>query len=235
MLKYQSLLKENNLTLDSEVLDPAFVTKVQDFEAKLAKKALTEEEINSTDEELVKLFNETVEIQEVESPEVQKANHRAAIAEAKEKITNATTLNELKKLQVEFINLPELDPFISKRIERMEAAEKEEITKKQLSEFAEEVKASDYADLTGLQEKYKDQPETLKLIQARLEKEKPSPKDKTIREKLQEAKKRRWSFDELRAIGIKVTGDDMEIEGVTLERQYMFKVYEIVAVDGKPV
>ena len=41
------------------------------------------------------------------------------------------------------------------------------------------------------------------------------------------------NYDDLRAIGIHPTGDDMEIKGFKLIRQFSFKVYQIIPPKGK--
>lgn len=232
--KYKVLLKENNLTLESDVLDPAFVQKAKDFQADLDAKKLTEDQINAIDDELVELFNK-LEFEEVDSPEVIKEKRRAAIAEAREEIAAAETEEALLGLQKKHEELPELQPFIEKRIEKvrkaMEAAGKEKFT----ADARAEIEAAAYEALAVLLEKYKDHPDLVKLIEARIEKEKPAPKEQTLREKIQAAKKRRWTYEDLKAIGIKPTGDDMEIEGVYFQRQYLFYVYHIVKIDGKLV
>jgi hypothetical protein len=236
--KYKLLLKEHKLTLESDVLDPAFVQKAKDFEEALKKKELTEDQINAIDDELVELFSH-LEIEEVDSPELAKEKHKAKVLEAKNVIAAAETLDELKKLQKEYEALPELQPFIEKRIEKLEKAVEEATDKAEKEKFitdsTAEIAAAKYETLAGLSEKFKDHPDLVKLIEARIIKEKPAAKEMTIREKLQAAKKRRWTYDDLIAIGIKPTGDDMKIEGVYLQREYMFKVYFITEIDGVKV
>jgi hypothetical protein len=236
--KYKLLLKEHKLTLESDVLDPAFVQKAKDFQADLEAKKLTEDQINAIDDELVALFGQ-LEIEEVDSPELAKEKHKAKVLEAKEVIAAAGSMDELKKLQKEYEEFPELQPFIEKRIEKLEKAAQEAVDKtekiKFMSDATAEIEAAAYEALAALSGKYKEHPDLLKLIEARIEKEKPAAKELTIREKLQAAKKRRWTYDDLIAIGIKPTGDDMEVEGVYLQREYMFKVYFIIAIDGVKV
>ena len=233
--KFEKLMAKWEIELDNPVCDPAFVTKVNDFRARLEKKSLTDEEITAWDDELTNLFQTLHELKEEESPEVKKAQRRADMAELKSKITDAETPEQLNALTPELENFPELQPLFDKRTEKLQKA-MEKVQKDQFFADAQaEIKETEYNDLAGLLEKYKDYPDLVVLIQSRIEKEKPIVKDKTKRELLSEAKKREWSYEDLKAIGITPTGFDMEIEGVTLTKQYMFKVYHITKVDGKKI
>lgn len=229
-LQYRKLMKDWNVTLESDALDRAFVTKATEFEEKLKINALSDDEITALDNELVELFNKQ-DLVEEDSPEVKAANRKAAIAEAKNEIAEAETIEVLKALQKKFEHLPELDTFIEKRIEKIQKATETAQQNKFLTEANEEIKATDFLNLPALLEKYKDHPDLLKTIQSRIEKEKPHV-EPTLREKLSNAKKREWTYDDLRAIGITPTGDDMEVEGVYLQRQYLFYLYKITKVDG---
>jgi len=231
--KYEKLMQEWETNMDNPVLDKAFVAKVEDFKQKLEKKSLTDEEIAIADDELCKLFKELHKLEEVESEDVKRANHKVRVAEAKEEIASAETIQALKILQSKFDDLPELQPFIAKRIEKLDKVENDQQLQQTIAKGKEEIKSAPYSNLPGLIEKYKDHAELVALINQRIEKEKPS-EDLTIRQKLANAKKKRFTYDELRAMGIKITGDDMEIEGIYLERQYLFKIYEITSIDGKP-
>jgi hypothetical protein len=226
-------MEDWNVTLESDALDRAFVTKAKEFEEKLKINALSDDEITAWDNELVGLFNEQ-DLVEEDSPEVKAANRKREIAEAKNEIAEAETIEALTALQKKFEHLPELDTFIEKRIEKIRKATEDAQQNKFLTEATEEIKATDYPNLPALLEKYKDHPDLIKLIQTRIEKEKPHV-EPTLREKLSGAKKREWSYDDLRAIGITPTGNDMEIEGVLLKRQYLVYVYKIEKVDGKRV
>lgn len=232
-LDYRKLLKENKLALDSDILDPAFVAKAKEFEERLENKSLTDDQIKQWDDDLIKMFNELHTIEEEDSPEVQAAKRKADIAEAKEEITQAESIEQLKVLQKKFQHLPELAPFMEKRIDKFEKTAETEQRNKVISEAIELVNKANYNILPDLEKQYSEYPQVVKVIQSRIEKEKPA--ERAIREKLAGAKKREWTFQELREIGIEPTGDDMEIEGVTLERQYLFRVYHITKVDGKRV
>lgn len=234
-ISYRGLLKEYNLTLQSDVLDPAFVQKANEFEEKVKNNELTDEEIKAWDDDLVKCFNDLHNFEEEESAEVKAAKHKAEIAEAKNEIAEADSLKVLTALQKKFFHLTELAPFLEKRIEKVQKAAADAEQNKFINDATEEIKTAEYAGLPALLTKYKDHPDIVERIQARIEKDKPADPRATIREKLANAKKREWTYTDLKDIGINPTGDDMEIEGVYLQRQYLFKIYRIIAVDGKKV
>jgi hypothetical protein len=234
-INYRKLMEEWEIGLDSPVLDGAFVTKAQDFEAKLKAGSLTDDEIKAIDEELVTLFNQHERHLE-DSPEVKKEKRKNAILEAREKIANAETIGAIEALEEEYGEyLPELVQFIEKRKEKIAKALEVDATKLFIENAGIEIEGAAYGALPALLEKYKDHPELIKVINVRVEKEKPEPKELTLKEKILNAKKRQWTYDELKALGIKITGDDMEIEGIYFQRQYLYKVYHIIKVDGKKV
>lgn len=235
-IKYRKLMKDWNIeSFDNPILDPAFVQPAKEFEEKLKNNELTDEEIKATDDELVVLFEKLHPQELIDSPEVTAANRKAEFAEAKNEIAEADSIPTLTGLSVKFSHLTELAPFIEKRIEKLTKANEASSKDKFTADALAEIKAAEYANLQHLFEKYKDHLELLKVIEARIEAEKPEPPKETLRDKLANAKKREWSYDDLRAIGIAPTGDNMEIEGVYLERQYMFYVYLITKVDGKRI
>lgn len=234
-MEYKKLMEKWEVKLDNPVLDPAFVQKATEFEAKVKNNELSDEEIKTWDDDLVKCFNDLHQFSEPESREVVAAVRKAEIAEAKNEIAEAETLDALTVLQQKFAHLTELSDFIQKRLDKVRKAVMDNQQRQVLSEATAEIKAWEYASLSDLLEKYKDHPELISIIEARIEKEKPAPIQETLRDKIQKAKKREWSYADLRAVGIEPTGDDMDIEGVYFERQYMFKVYKIITVDGKKV
>lgn len=229
--KYEKLMQEWEMNMDNPILDPAYVTKVKDFQTKLEKRSLNDDEITAWDNEICKMFVELHELREEDNPEMTKTKHRADMNELKNKIAEAETLEQVNALAGELENFPELQPFFDKRLDKLQKAAQSQ----QQAQVLQEINSSPYETLPSLLEKYKDHPDLVKSIEHRIEKEKPQPKDKTKRELLSEAKKREWTYDELRAIGITPTGDDMEVEGVYLQRQYMFKVYRITKVDGQKI
>jgi hypothetical protein len=233
-LDYRKFMEDWDITLDHPVLDKAFVVKARKFEADLAEKKLTDEQIKETDAELLRILTEEHKFEEVDSEEVVKEKLRNRILEAKNKISEAESVEAIEALQEEYKDVyKELKEFIAKRIEKLQKAADSEARKKVLDEGSQEIEAAGDDILESLQDKYKDYPELLKKISARIEK-RPA-KDKTLREKILDRKKRGWTFDELREVGVKVTGDDMEVEGIVFERQYGFKVYHIRMVDNKKV
>jgi hypothetical protein len=234
-MEYKKLMEKWEVKLDNPDLDPAFVQKATEFETKLKNNELSDDEIKAWDNDLVNCFNELHNFSEEESAEVLAAKRKTEIAEAKNEIAEAETLESLTGLQQKFAHLTELAPFIQKRIEKIQKVMETEQENKFSAEASAEIQGADYETLPSLLEKYKDYPQIVKSIEARIEAEKPAPAQETLRDKLQKAKKREWSYGDLKAIGIEPTGDDMEIEGVYLERQYMFKVYKIIRVDGVKV
>jgi hypothetical protein len=235
-LAYENLMKELKLTLDSDVLDPAFVEKAKDFQEKLSNKELTAEQIEQTDAELVEMLNAITE--EDDSDEVKAEKRRAEIAEARNVIAEADTIEKLTGLEAEYMKkgFKELLPFIDKRKEKIEKAARETAAAEEHRLAMEEITGAKYEDLAALSDKYKGNADLEKAINDRIEKEKPAPKDKTLREKILAKEKRKWFYQDLREIGINPTGEqEMEIEGITFTREVFFKVYYITAVDGKKV
>jgi hypothetical protein len=234
-IKYRKLMEEWGVKLDNPVLDPAFVTKATQFEADLKAGKLTDDQIKATDDELVAMFNQ-LEKEELDSPELIKEKKKNRILEAKDKIAEAGTLDQIAGYEKEYGDvMPELAAFIEKRKEKIGKATEESQQKQFIADAGKTIAEAAYADLPALAEKYKDYSELIKAINARIEKEKPAPQPETLREKIQKSKKRQWTYKELEAIGIKPTGDDMELEGISFQRQYLYKVYHIIAVDGQKV
>jgi hypothetical protein len=248
-INYRKLLKEYGIEIDKTTLepviidknndfkvDPAFTVMVKEFEGKLKKKSLTDEEIEAADAELIKQFGELHELSEEDSPELKKEKRKARILEGKDKISEAGTIEEIEKLQAEYGDVAdELQAFIDKRVEKINKAAYDQQVQQAITQGKEEIKGAAYEDLPKLAAKYADYPELVTAINARIEKEKPEPKGKTLREKLAEAKRQEWTYDQLRSIGITPTGEDMVVEGVFLERQYLLKIYKITKIDGKAV
>lgn len=234
-MEYRNLLKEWGLTLQSDVLDPAFAQKANEFEAKVSNSELTDDEIKVWDDDLVACFKELHNFEETDSEEVILANRKLETAEAKTLISEASDIDSLTALQNRYKHLTEITSILNKKIEKTNKESQASAQNTFLANANNEILAANYSELIALQEKYKDYDDLSQLINTRIEEGKPEESRKNIREKLADAKKREWTYDDLRAIGIKPTGDDMEIEGVYLQRQYLFKVYHIVRVDGKKV
>lgn len=234
-IHYRKLMEKWEIKLDSPVLDPAFVQKATEFETKVKNNELSDDEIKAWDEELVKLFNELHTFSEEDNSEVIAAKHRAEVSEAKNEIAEAETLAALTALQTKYAHLTELSDFIQKRIHKVQKEVMDNQQRQVFSEATAEIKAWEYASLSSLLEKYKDHPELITLIEARIEAEKPAPKVETLRDKLSGAKKREFTYEDLKAFGINPTGSDMEIEGVYLQKIYLYRIYKIISVDGNKI
>ena len=228
-IKYRELMKEWGVDLNTPEIDPVFKSKAEDFEAKLAGNELTDEEIAALDAELVELFTSSHKLEEVESEEVKLAKHKAAIAEAKAAIAEAASLEALNQLRATYEeSLPEILPLVDKKIAALdeEQAEKEKLALKELFDYAEaEIAACPYNELQAMGEKYKTYPELVAIIRKRHEDEKPKEDSKERAEKL--LSKKQWGYAELRAMGITPTGNDMTIDGVRLEKEYLLNVYSV--------
>lgn len=228
-------MDEFKIKLEDEAIDPAFRAKAEDFEKKVAENQLSDDEIKAADEELVSLFKELHNFTEEDSDELKLEKHRTRTLEGKNKIAEAETIEEIAALEKEYDDCPDLVPFIEKRKEKLQKASQAAQRNKFIQDATEEVKSAGYDNLPGLLTKYKDEPEIIKLIQARIEKDKPADLPKSKRDMLQQAHKREWSYEDLRKIGIEPSGVDMKIEGVYLRKKHMFKLYEIIEVDGKSI
>lgn len=223
-IKYRELMKECKITLDSDVLDPAFVSMAKDFEQKLAEKKLTDDQIEQMDNELVELFNKNVV--EEDSEEVVKARHDADVANAEKEIEKAKTSEVLNKLQEKFKeSLPEVLPLIEQKLRDLKSEEEKQATEKLMKLATKEIEDCPLDQLQALGEKYKKYPELVKLINEKYNREKPKNEQAKLAEKLRS--KKEWSYKELEALGIKPTGNDMTVAGVRLEKEMYFNVYSV--------
>jgi hypothetical protein len=228
-------MEEYNVTLDNPVLDPAFVTKANDFEEKLKSNQLTDEEIKATDDELVALFN-AHDLSEEDSEEVKKAQRNESIANARLAITEASDVKVLTGLLKKYEDLPEVLPDIQAKITKLEKKAQEQANEKTekenkekrarlIEEGTKEIKDAKYENLQALGEKYKEFPELVKLVNDRHVAEKPDNDDEKLKATL--LTKKEWSYGELKAKGIKPTGNDMTVAGVRMEKEYMLEVYRV--------
>jgi hypothetical protein len=226
-IKYRKLMEEYNITLDNEVLDPGFRSKATDFEEKLKNNQLTDDEIKTWDAELIELFNAQPH-EDVDSEELKDVKHEKDVADAKVAVAEAETNEVLIDLQNKFKEtIPEVLPFITAKIDKLnKQAEKTDKAMKDqfIAEAKKEITAARYDDLQAMGEKYKEYPELVEIIKKRHADEKPAPA-KTLKEIL--LSKKEWSYKELRGIGIEPTGNDMTVEGVRLEREYLLAVYSV--------
>ena len=214
MLKYEKLLKEWDLDLDSDVLDKAFVEKAKKFQKQVANNELKDEEIKAADEELVQMFNELHEFEEESDPELVETKKKVFLLEAKTKIAEAETLDELEEIKKEYKDkFDEIEPVFTARFNKMK------------NKIAEAINSANADKLPGLLEKYKGYSELKKLIENRIKEEEQKRKPSSLKETL--LKKREWTYKELRELGIEPTGNDMIVEGLKLEKEYLFNIYSV--------
>jgi hypothetical protein len=239
MSKYKDLMKDYKVTLDNPVLDPAFVSKANEFEEKLKSDQLTDEEIVVADDELVELFKTLQELSEEDSEEVTAANHAKDVAEARAAIAECNDSKELVALQEKYKQLPEVLPVITAKIEKLvkeaDKAAKDALAKaernkeakrlKAIEDGTKEIQTAKYEDLQIMGEKYKEFPELIKLVNERHINEKPGKADEELKKTL--LSKNEWNYSALRAMGITPTGNDMTVAGVRLEREYLLEVYAV--------
>jgi|WetSurMetagenome_2_1015567.scaffolds.fasta_scaffold185872_3 hypothetical protein len=234
-LLYKEFLEKWELTLDLPILDPAFVVKARDFEAAIAEKRITDEEIQQTDKDLLEMLQKEHKFEEVDSPEVIKERRKNRILEARQKISDAETLEAINSLTEEYNDInKDLKEFIAKRVEKVRKAMDDAAASQFNAEALQVIEDAQDTELEGLLQKYADHPDLIKKIQARIAKIQVSPAE-TLRDKILSRKQREWSFSALKELGIPVSGDSFEFEGIYFERQYLFKVYHIKKVDGNKV
>jgi len=128
----------------------------------------------------------------------------------------------------------DLKEFIAKRVEKVRKAMDDAAASQFNAEALQVIEDAQDTELEGLLQKYADHPDLIKKIQARIAKIQVSPAE-TLRDKILSRKQREWSFSALKELGIPVSGDSFEFEGIYFERQYLFKVYHIKKVDGNKV
>jgi hypothetical protein len=230
-IKYRELMKEAGISIDHPGLDPAYVSRVNTFEKKLAGNELTDQEIKSSDDELIELFK-AHEISEEDSEEVKIANHAKAIAEGKASILEAETIEQLNTLRGPLKEFPDLLSLIDTKVAKIEKAKSDQDDKdkkaqheKMITQAKKEIGEAKYEDLQGLGEKYKDNSELIALIKDRHEKEKPGKQDDELKEKL--LSKKEWSYKELRSMGITPTDENMTVFGVKLEHIWLCDAYRV--------
>lgn len=225
-------MKEYKITLESDVLDPAFVSKAKDFEKKLENNEMTDEEIKAADDELIELFNKH-DLSEEDSEELAAAKRERDLALAKKEVAEAETIVKLTEQKERFKkDFPEVVPLIDKKLvklqkdaEKKEAEEKQVALDKLFGIAKKEIAECPYDELQAMGEKYKQYPEMVELVRKRHEDEKPEKEQAALAEKLRA--KKEWSYKELEALGIKPTGNDMTVAGVRLEKEYLLSIYSV--------
>lgn len=200
-LNYQKKLTNYNITdLKDPILDGKFVSKARTFETAMAKGTLTPEEIEATDEELCKLFDELHEFEEVDAPEVDQLKTQNLILSVKEEANATSDLQELTDLANKYKSYPEIVAFIDKRAE---------VVTKEIARQQEEEKLAKEKEEADKVTKEKIIEHTQNSLQSKL------------------LKKEYWKYSELEEIGVKPTDKDMIVDGVYLEQQFLFKIYKV--------
>lgn len=228
-LKYKAKLDEFEIKdLNDPNLDPAFVAKAKEFEEKITKGTLSDLEIAEIDDDLCKIFDENHDFEEVDSEEVTSLKKQATITEGKREVENNNDLKVLSEITQKYEDYPEVKEYAEKKA----AGIKAELTKKQQAENAHKdllesiENATELSQLKAIAEEYADNKQIVDLatekareIKAESEQKQKSDRAKTLLTKPE------WNYQQLRELGINPTGDDMVVDGVVLERQYMFKAY----------
>ena len=141
-----------------------------------------------------------------------------------QEVDQAQTIEALDLLKEKCSQYPDLLKKVEKKI-----SEAESMTQRQTAEAEIDEPSLDIPSLTKLKKKYSKDADLVKRIDQRIKKiqddatSAESNKKKTLKDKL--LSQEQWSYKDLRDLGIEVTGEDMTVEGVFLQRQYLFNVY----------
>jgi glucan-binding YG repeat protein len=222
--EFEVKMKELDLALDNPVLDPAFVTKATDFKEKVKKHELSDDEAEAIDKELCAMLDQ-LDVSEEDSEEVKKANLRKEQSDAKAEVLEAENEEQLHQLAGKFLHLPEIQKLIEKRLKTIQEKQTAEDQKKIKDEAKEAIRTATYEMLPSLLESYKDYPDLVKVINARIKDEDPSKNESALHDKL--LTKKEWSYAELQELGIKPTGNDMKVAGLKLEKEWFFNIYSV--------
>jgi hypothetical protein len=235
MLKYQKKLAEFNITdLQNENLDPAFVAKVNDFTKKMQNGSLDDKEIADQDEELCSLFDQLHDFEEIPSEELTEMQRANTNLTGKQSVINVKTINELKAILKQYAEFPEVCELADKKITDIQnqnaKKEAENQERQRVSDLI--AKATTIDELKSIS---KDLPENVTWVVEMVNnkanelnarrKSQQQNQNNEIQTKL--LSKTTWTYDELRAIGIEPTGDDMVVHGIKMAKRYLFKAYEI--------
>jgi hypothetical protein len=229
-MKYKQKLAEFDIkSLDDDNLDPAFVAKAKEFETKLEKGSLSDDEIASMDDELSKDFDELHEFEEVESDDVIQLRRQNTILSGKQKIESVSTIDELKAIAKEYEDFPEVVEIATNKAAKIKAEyDKKTVAQKALEDLKASIQnATSVSDLKVIAEENADNKEIVDLAKAKaaeLNQKQEQEKTQTLKQKLLSQK--HWTYPQLIALGVKPTGNDMVVEGVKLNRVYLFKAYE---------
>ena len=235
MLKYQNEMANYQITdLSDESLDPAFVAKAKELQEKITNKSLSDEEVAVIDNELCALFEELHNFEEVPDQELTELQTQNSILKGKEAASKAVTAEELQAVATEYAKFPEVIEITDVKITKIAEAANEasEADKEKVKKQAEVSQAKTLADLEAITKDYDNTiPWIVAMVQDRAKVIREEMKateeinSKGLKEKILAQKV--WSYEQLREIGVNVTGEDMIIEGVKLTRIWLFKGYEV--------
>ena len=234
MLKYVVKMSEYQIKdLSDDALDAAFVVKATDLQEKITNKSLSEEEVEAIDDELCELFDECHDFEEVNAPELTDLQTQNTVFKGKEALQSANSLEDVNEILEKYNAFPEVVELCNKKIEGLNAQQSEvnELETARAKMQADVAKATTLDELTEITKEYDNKdPWIVELVQGRANEikasnqEKQEQKSKGLKEKLMS--QRVWSYEQLKEIGINVTGQDMVVEGVKMKRTYLFKAYE---------
>ena len=227
-------------SLDDTNLDEQFVAEAREFLKKVENKELDEEATKAEDARLVELFESRHDEIKVDSEEIKKEKQKTAdllaekeetrkanlIKQAQIDVAKLTDVESLEKLKPKYEELPEALQVVQNKIDWVKT--EHEKKDKKVQKKADADKATDEAD--KLEKARKD-----KIAVDKAAAKAPTKKIIEGLKKLAGMKGYYATYDDLRAIGIRPTGDDMEIEEFQLIRQYSFKVYKIISPPDKKI
>ena len=231
MYKFEKKMREWDIdSLNDPNLDGQFVSEAKEFLRKVDNKELDDDNIIKEDERLMELFDslheqlledsEAVRIEKIKNKKLKEENEKIRknniINKAQISISKINDIADLEKLKEDYKDVPEALAIVEGKIQWLkEEQKKKDETKAKEAEAEAKAKAKAKAEAEAERiAKEKEQAPTKKMIDGL--------------KKLSKMKGYYANYDDLRAIGIKPTGDDMEIKGFKLIRQFSFKVYKIV-------
>lgn len=233
MFEFQKKMeKEYNVTtLDDPNLHEDFVSEAREFLQKVENGELDDDKKKEGDQALVVLFDAKHQPEDSDEVKAQKEENRLLqekqaqtekenlIKQAKIDVSETIDLKVLQKLRIDYYDEPEALQVVENKINFI--TEEKEKSSKQKEKKTKEIGAVSDADKLEQQRKEKVKKE---------EEEKEAPAKIIIDglNKLASMKGYYATYEDLRAIGIKPTGDNMEVHGFKLIRQYYFRIYEII-------
>lgn len=144
---------------------------------------------------------------------------------AESEVAKANSVKEMEALKQKYTHFPNLNAKIDEKIVAIKTNDAHQAILQEISD------ASNSSEkLNNLKEKYASQPEILILVNDKIKnlhdkaKMEEDNRKQSLKQKL--LSQQEWSYSELKGMGIKPTGDDMFVEGVLLERQYLLNIYK---------